>query len=235
MSLGKLHRLLEGEVCAFPGNASLSQYFTVGFTESRIDAESVALIHDEHRYTFMELENISDKMAEILKETLKSIRNQNPDSDSVIAICIPPSSKLIFVLFAIYKIGACYVPIDVSFPEDRVFKIVKDCKPILIISDHHANCLSKFDIVKEQAKVLSTQDLMNQVNGKMEQDSAADHSAEDDEEEGDTTDAELTQLDIQMKDNNNSKSKTTPIAPLGGHPVLAERTAIVLYTSGIAK
>lgn len=239
---GKLHRLLEGDCSAFPGNGSLSQYFSIGFTENRIEPDNVAIIQDEKRYTFSDLEVISDLMAEILKETVKSTKNSNPDNDSVIGICIPPSSKLIFVLFAIHKVGACYVPIDVSFPEDRVFKIVKDCKPLLVISDHHTNYISKFEIVKEQVKVLSTQELMNQVNEKLAQEdvvseprnSVDNELEEEDEDEGNTeTQSERDSVQAPTPATPLVKEKSVlPFTPLSGHPVLAERTAVILYTSG---
>lgn len=67
--------------------------------------------------------------------------------------------------------------------------------------------LSKFDIVKEEAKILSTQDLMNQVNEKIEQNEAsAVPSFHKDEEEEEITDAEVSLLEMQVQEN--SKDKT---------------------------
>ncbi|ODN00557.1 Integrin beta-PS [Orchesella cincta] len=200
----KLHRLLEGPVRSFPGNASLAQYFSVGFIEERISENQIAIIHDEKQFTFRELEETSTRLSEVLKETVKTTKNQNPDNDSVIAVCLPPSEKLIFVLFAIHKIGATYVPIDVSFPEDRVFKIVKDCKPLLIISDHQTKYVGKFGIVKEQMKVVTIQDLLTLVG-----------------EKGSETEVGPV-----------STSSKIAFSPLPGLPIVADRTAVILYTSG---
>ncbi|CAL8104334.1 unnamed protein product [Orchesella dallaii] len=201
---GKLHRLLEGPVRSFPGNASLAQYFSVGFVEGRISEGQVAIIHDEKRFTFKDIEETSTRLAEVIKESVKNTKNLNPDNDSVIAVCLPPSEKLIFVLFAIHKIGATYVPIDVSFPEDRVFKIVKDCKPLLIISDHQTKYVGKFGIVKEQNKVVTVQDLLTQVAEKSSETEAGPAST----------------------------SSKLAFSPLPGLPIVAERAAIILYTSG---
>jgi non-ribosomal peptide synthetase component F len=77
----------------------------------------------------------------------------------VIGVCIPPSDKLVLTLFAIEKLGGAYLPFEVSFPEDRVIKIAKDCRPVLIISDSHSNVLEKFDAVKDVTKVVSTAEL----------------------------------------------------------------------------
>jgi len=122
---GKLNRLLEGETKPFPGNASLTQFFQVGFTENRIQDNRVALIYEEKHHTFKQLDETSAVLAEAIREIIAPMRNGNPDGDTVIGVCIPPSEKLVFILFAILKLGAAYVPFDVSFPEERVVSMVK--------------------------------------------------------------------------------------------------------------
>jgi len=64
-------------------------------------------------------------MREHLQNT--AYKNGNPDQDTIIGVCIAPSERLVFCLFAIAKLGAAYLPFDVTFPEERVTKIVKVC------------------------------------------------------------------------------------------------------------
>jgi surfactin family lipopeptide synthetase A len=85
----------------------------------------LAIEDGETLYTFKELDDLSSKFAEVIRDTLQSCRNLNPDQDVVIGVCIPPSDKLILSLFAILKLGAAYLPFDVSFPDERVVKMVK--------------------------------------------------------------------------------------------------------------
>src|SRR4051812_26767020 len=92
----------------------------------KIDPSKVALVEDEVQHTFHQLDESSGLMAEAIRTIVKEhFRNLNPDADMVIGICLPPSDKLVLALFAIMKLGAAYLPYDVSFPEDRVVKITK--------------------------------------------------------------------------------------------------------------
>lgn len=245
---------MEGPVRTFPGNASLTQFFTVGFAENRITPEDVALLHDEKSLTFAELEDQSDRLSEVIREHLRSTKNENPDGDSVIAVCMPPSTKLILTLFAIHKLGGAYLPIDVSFPEDRITKIVNQCKPLMIISENSGNYVHKFDHVKELTKVMTTQELMDQAAGggsvtrtksqeTMDETSMSEGSVGKTTTEGSvgkttategtvvkpaTTDGSVTEpLEDETEVSSFFPGKVFP-----GASVLAERTAIILYTSG---
>ena len=55
-------------------------------------------------------------------------------SDRIIGVCLPPSIDLIVGLLAIFKIGAAYLPIDVSYPPERVAYILNDAHPVLLLS-----------------------------------------------------------------------------------------------------
>jgi non-ribosomal peptide synthetase component F len=46
-----------------------------------------------------------------------------------------PSDNLVSTLLSIWKSGAAYLPLDVSFPRNRIEEIVKESKPILVIYD----------------------------------------------------------------------------------------------------
>ena len=69
------------------------------------------------------------------------------DSDRIVAVCLPPSIDLIVGLLAIFKLGAAYLPIDVTFPPDRVAHIISDAQPAILLSSSsillNSNVLSK--------------------------------------------------------------------------------------------
>lgn len=87
---GKLHRLLEGPVQTFPGNASLAQYFQAGFGDSqRIAPFQTALFDDEKIHNFKHLDEVSARMAEVIRKIIHvNYRNMNPDQDIVIGVCM---------------------------------------------------------------------------------------------------------------------------------------------------
>jgi len=59
---------------------------------------------------------------------------QSIDADRIVAVCLPPSIDLVVGLLAIFKLGAAYLPIDVSFPPDRVAHIINDAQPAILLS-----------------------------------------------------------------------------------------------------
>lgn len=145
---------------SFPGYASLMQYFQAGFTEDRVDPSKVALYDDTTQMTFNELDIMSSKVAQVLKDQLgPEFTNENPDGDFVFGICAPPCNRLVTLIFGIMKLGGAYVPYDTSFPEDRVIRITTVAKPLLIISDSHETTLRKFDPVKFRTHVVTLEDV----------------------------------------------------------------------------
>lgn len=61
---------------------------------------------------------------------------------------MPPSDELIITLLAILKTGAAYLPIDVNFPKNNIYHILRDAKPALVIYDNNAiDCVAFSNIV----------------------------------------------------------------------------------------
>lgn len=52
-----------------------------------------------------------------------------------------PSDHLVAALLAIWKAGAAYLPLDVTFPLNRIEHIVKEAKPVLVIHDDNCKCV----------------------------------------------------------------------------------------------
>jgi amino acid adenylation domain-containing protein/non-ribosomal peptide synthase protein (TIGR01720 family) len=53
----------------------------------------------------------------------------------VVAVALPRSVELTLALLAILRAGAAYLPLDVSYPDDRLAYMVHDAKPPLIITE----------------------------------------------------------------------------------------------------
>ena len=70
---------------------------------------------------------------------------------------MPPSDKLVTTLLAIWKAGAGYLPLDVTFPPNRVQHILGEAKPILVIYDEYENTGIFGEIPK-----MSYQELLNE-------------------------------------------------------------------------
>ncbi|CAL8104235.1 unnamed protein product [Orchesella dallaii] len=156
--------VLQGLSKVFPNTTSVTQYFRLGFTNGQIQPSNLALVDGEKHHTFQQLDDISTKISHAILEVIRNTPNHNPDGDRVIGMCIQPSDRLITILFGILKAGAAYLPFDISFPEERISKIVNDCRPLLVICDGKSNVLGKFESVKNLTKVLSTDELYKNIS-----------------------------------------------------------------------
>ncbi|XP_059608973.1 beta-alanyl-bioamine nonribosomal peptide synthetase ebony isoform X2 [Phlebotomus argentipes] len=85
----------------------------------------------------------------------------NQDGDWPVVVCMAPSDNLVITLLAIWKCGAAYLPIDPSFPHNRIQHILEETKPVLIIHDSDAteafgsSPAVSFDVLKRQSTEFS--------------------------------------------------------------------------------
>lgn len=91
---------------------------------------------DECIFTYKQLNQAANRMAALLIDHIQTHKlKRNGDGDWIVAVCMPPSHELIVTLLAIWKAGAAYLPIDVTFPKNRIDHILQDAQPTLIIYD----------------------------------------------------------------------------------------------------
>jgi amino acid adenylation domain-containing protein len=50
-----------------------------------------------------------------------------------VAVALPRSPELVIALLAIWKVGACYVPLDLEHPAERIAQLLEDARPALLI------------------------------------------------------------------------------------------------------
>lgn len=74
----------------------------------------------------------------MLQQIRGAAAKPNQDGDWIVAVCMPPSDRLVTALLAIWKAGAAYLPIDVAFPHNRIEHILAEAKPVLVIYDEYA-------------------------------------------------------------------------------------------------
>ncbi|KAK2867851.1 putative NRPS-like protein biosynthetic cluster, partial [Arthroderma sp. PD_2] len=87
--------------------------------------DNIALIHDEIKISFKELNASANIIARCLaKRGLKH--------GDVVGLAVSRSIDLIVMILAVLKLGAAYVPIDPSFPAERINQMVDDAGPKLI-------------------------------------------------------------------------------------------------------
>lgn len=97
--------------------------------------KKVALKDDSTSYTYLELDKLSNQVAEFF------IKTYGKDDKSPIGILLDRSSKMIVILLGILKAGKPYIPLDPNFPIERLNYIIKNslAKILIIEKDYDRN------------------------------------------------------------------------------------------------
>lgn len=112
----------------------------------------VALVFNDEKISYKKLDDMSDTLANYLE-------NLNIDNEEKIAIFLDKSIEMIVSILAILKVHAAYLPIDISYPIERIDYILNDAnaKKIITTSNLDLNAFSNlnkifidnFDLEKE--------------------------------------------------------------------------------------
>lgn len=98
-------------------------------------------VDGEHITTYDELNKTANRLAKYILQTIHHSNGQpNQDGDWIVAVCMTPSDNLIATLLAIWKAGASYLPIDPTFPHNRIQHIIGEARPVLLVYDRYDDC-----------------------------------------------------------------------------------------------
>lgn len=94
--------------------------------QALIHAEKTAIIFQKKSISFSALNQYAENIATVIEEKILSKPHK------VIALYLEPSIEFIVALLAIAKTGASYLPLDPSYPEERL---------AFMLEDSHADCI----------------------------------------------------------------------------------------------
>ncbi|MFJ6017584.1 amino acid adenylation domain-containing protein [Streptomyces sp. NPDC092952] len=103
--------------------------------QARRTPHSVALVHEEQRITYEELDIWSNRLARHL-----TWRGVTPGS--IVAIHVERSPQLVATLLAALKAGAGYTLLDPQFPADRLNTVLGQTGPAALVTQAHLTPLS---------------------------------------------------------------------------------------------
>ncbi|HLG64756.1 MAG TPA: condensation domain-containing protein, partial [Ktedonosporobacter sp.] len=134
-----------------------------GWAQRQPDA--IALVQGEHQLSYGELNRRANQLGQYLRE-----RGLPPEGR--VGVCLPRSLELVIALLAILKAGGVYVPLDPSYPSERVSWLVRDARLSLLLTQRRyaANIDSReVDIICVDAEkdLIACQDIKNPVNHMM--------------------------------------------------------------------
>ncbi|MBG9594565.1 thioester reductase, partial [Lysinibacillus sphaericus] len=103
--------------------------------------DQIALVFEEEEVSYRELNERANVLAHKLREL-------GVKPDDFVAIVAERSIEVITGIYGIIKAGAAYVPIDPTYPEERIAFMLEDCQPkaMLLYGAEYETNLTKIDL-----------------------------------------------------------------------------------------
>ncbi len=117
--------------------------------QARRTPDAEALVFESERLTYAELDRRAELLAGRLRELCSAVEPR-------VGLYLERSAELVVGILAALKAGAAYVPLDVSYPEERIAFLCADAGIEVLLTDRarlaqcpvppaHALCLDTFD------------------------------------------------------------------------------------------
>lgn len=90
--------------------------------------DKIAVVYKEQQYSYKQLDDITDNLA-------KHLMSMGVKSEDTVAVLIDRSEFMVIYPLAILKAGAGYMPLDYTFPADRLEYMLEDAKVQIILSE----------------------------------------------------------------------------------------------------
>ncbi|MCW3464493.1 non-ribosomal peptide synthetase [Chitinophaga nivalis] len=118
----------------FPEDQTIHSMFE---EQVRRTPENIALVYEDLQFTYRELNNRANQLADYLKASY------DIQPDDLIVLCLDRSEHMLVSVLAILKSGAAYVPVDPGYPDDRIDYIIADTQTkVVLTSSRYAARLS---------------------------------------------------------------------------------------------
>ena len=111
--------------------------------------ENIAVVYKDKRYTYKEVDEISDRIAGYIASKGLGLEN-------VVSVLIPRCEWMAIASLGVLKAGCAYQPLDPTYPKERLNFMMQDANARLLIADEELR-----PVVDEyQGEVLLTRDLV---------------------------------------------------------------------------
>jgi amino acid adenylation domain-containing protein len=108
----------------YPNHQCIHQLF-----EAQVEKtpDATAVIYEDKQFTYRELNSRSNQLAHYLQEL-------GVDSEVLVGICMERSVEMIVGLLGILKAGGVYVPLDPSYPQERLGFMIEDAQVSVLLT-----------------------------------------------------------------------------------------------------
>jgi amino acid adenylation domain-containing protein/FkbH-like protein len=148
----KLISLLDNREVEYPKKKTIQKLFE---EQAERVPDQIALICGEKSITYRELNERANQLAYRLRE--KGVK-----ADSIVGIQIDRSIEIIIGMIGTLKAGGAYLPMDPTYPKDRIQYMMEDSKINIVLTMHSVNN----DVVFEGEKVYLDEEESYSINKK---------------------------------------------------------------------
>lgn len=139
-----------GENIEYPRTQCMHELFEVS---AEMNGNSPAIIFQNQMLTYAELNIKANQLAHYL-------RGRGVKPEDRVGLCVSRSFDMAIGMLAIMKSGGTYVPLDPSYPKDRLAHMIEDTEPVLVLTNSDVEFSS--DISSSKRVCLS--DIANKLN-----------------------------------------------------------------------
>ncbi len=114
---------------------------------------AIAVVHEEERLSYRQLNERANQLAHYLQR-------QGIGPESLVSILMERSADLVVALLAVLKAGAAYVPLDPSYPAERLSFLIEDAAVRLLLTQQAlkeevrvADAVQVLDVVSQREQI----------------------------------------------------------------------------------
>ena len=101
--------------------------------------DNIAVIFHDQKLTYRELNDKSNSLAHFLRDNKKIGRND------IVGIMCNRSLEMIIAILAVLKSGAAYIPIDPTYPKERIDYMLSNCNSKLLLTQRNIETVIDFE------------------------------------------------------------------------------------------
>ncbi len=120
---------LNGQQADYPVQKTINQLFA---EQAARTPERIALVYQDQELTYQEVNCRANQLARLL-------RSKGVQSEQLVGIMVERCCELMIGIIAILKAGGGYLPIDVSFPTERIEFMLTDSQTKVLLSSQELN------------------------------------------------------------------------------------------------